>query len=105
MEQTDIITQLQASDFTIDPEQKWQIIVHETIAPIEARLTKVMNHIPREGNFRDGFSLTFVTDLKDKYYLQGNYQLIHPQKGALLLFMVPIGPDKEGFIQYEIIFT
>src|SRR5690606_19788876 len=100
-----IIAQLQASDFSMKPGQKWEIIIHETIDPVEAKLTKVMNHIPREGNFREGFTLTFVTDLKEKYYLQGNYQLIHPEKGPLLLFMVPIGPDKEGYMQYEIIFT
>lgn len=105
MTQTDIIAKLTSSDFPVDPDHDWKIVIHESIPPIQAKLSKVLNHIPREGDFRQGFSLTFVTELKTLYYPQGTYTLIHPEFGNLPLFMVPVGKDKDGFILYEIIFN
>ena len=35
---------------------------------------------------------------------QGNYELQHPQQGALILFMVPVQPDAQGPC-YEVIFN
>src|SRR5690606_21337900 len=103
--QNDIVGQLTSLDFVIDQNQTWEIVIHETLPPIQAKLTKVLNHIPREGDFRQGFTLTFVTDLKTQYYPQSIYTLIHPDHGHLSLFMVPVGKDKEGFVLYEVIFN
>jgi uncharacterized protein DUF6916 len=35
---------------------------------------------------------------------QGIYRLYHPARGALDLFMVPLGPDPHG-MRYEIVFN
>lgn len=35
---------------------------------------------------------------------QGNYELQHPDRGALVLFMVPVQPDPQGPC-YEVIFN
>lgn len=102
---SDIIARLTSADFPADPELDWKIIFHESIPPVTAKLGRVLDFEPREGYERNGFSLIFITELVSQYYPQGIYKLVHPKFGIIELFMVPVGPDKEGFIQYEIIFT
>lgn len=101
----DLIARLTSADFPADPELEWMIVFHESIPPVKAKLGRVLDFDPREGYERNGFSMIFITELTSQYYQQGTYNLIHPKHGIIELFMVPIGPDKEGFIQYEIIFT
>jgi hypothetical protein len=53
---------------------------------------------------RAAFAIAFCADFKNGYYAQGTFQLLHPVKGPLDLFMVPTGPSPDG-IRYEAIFT
>jgi hypothetical protein len=53
---------------------------------------------------RKPFSLTFRTQQKEEYYNQAIFGLQHPEKGEILMFMVPLGLDSEG-MRYEAIFS
>jgi len=49
------------------------------------------------------FSLVFRA-AKDQVWPQGTYQVHHANLNTMHIFLVPIGPDKEGFC-YEAIFN
>jgi len=53
---------------------------------------------------RKAFSITLRTAQKDEYYPQSTFMVLHPVKGELPLFLVPLGPDEAG-MRYEAIFT
>ncbi len=50
------------------------------------------------------FSVLFRTEQFNKYYPQATYLLQQPIKGEIPIFLVPIGPDKEG-MKYQAIFN
>ena len=51
------------------------------------------------------FSILFRTP-GTEHVPQGTYRLEHPEIGAIELFLVPIGPDREGRnMQYEAVFN
>jgi hypothetical protein len=76
-----------------------------SIYPLE--LTEVRNVFVggnREGK-RQAFALTFL-GVKEKYFTQGIYPLVHPALGRLSFFLVPVGFERQsGRMQYEAIFT
>lgn len=74
----------------------------EAIHP--AQLTRLTPWGSENDKFRQPFTLEFETDLKEIYYLQGMFVLIHPDKGNLELFMVPIGMGGNG-MRYEVVFS
>lgn len=74
-------------------EQKWDVL-----------LVKVEKGLPNGISLILPFSVIFVTNEKNRYFQQGIYTLIHPEKGEMELFMVPLGPSAEG-MQYEIVFS
>lgn len=51
---------------------------------------------------------SFIATLREvgatRSYTQGIYRLIHPQRGAIDLFIVPSGPDGSG-MSYELTFN
>ncbi|MBK8506532.1 MAG: hypothetical protein IPL46_32645 [Saprospiraceae bacterium] len=104
MEITEVIANLNPEHFPIDQEIVWKIVFDQTLTPYTAILKTVRNHLKVEG-FRAGFSLIFTTHQTDQHYTQGIYNLIHPVLGNLPLFMVPLGPESDGRMQYEIIFN
>lgn len=54
---------------------------------------------------REAFSLLFVDhENRDQYLPQRVYPLKHETLGEHELFIVPLGPDKDG-MRYQIIFT
>lgn len=53
---------------------------------------------------RQSFSLLFRNDLTDKYLVQQVYEVVHSKLGTLHLFLVPMGPGKNG-MEYEAVFT
>lgn len=53
---------------------------------------------------RTPFSVVLRSGAPDKYWPQGTHTIIHPSRGELELFMVPIGPDETG-MRYEISFS
>ena len=77
----------------------------ETPRPIELELTEVKEYMP-EASEPDGmerFSL-FFRGPGDIMLKQGTFTLEHPSMGEVLLFMVPIAQDPEGF-RYEVVFN
>ncbi len=66
---------------------------------IEAKTLNTYSELERKP-----FSLTFRTQQKDTYYNQAIFGLQHPEKGEILMFMVPLGLDSEG-MRYEAIFS
>jgi hypothetical protein len=53
---------------------------------------------------RQAFSLLLRNDRLDAYLPQQIHRLHHPEMGALDLFLVPLGPRKDG-MYYEVLFT
>ncbi len=53
---------------------------------------------------RQPFSLVFRGPTSDSYLPQRIYTLEHERMGRLDIFLVPIGPDKQG-MRYEAIFN
>ena len=69
-----------------------------------ARLTRITPWSHGSDKYRQPFTLEFESDLKEVYYLQGTFTLVHPTAGELALFMVPIGLGENG-MRYEIVFS
>jgi hypothetical protein len=69
-----------------------------------AQLTRVTPWSHGSDKYRQPFTLEFETDLKEVYYLQGSFILVHPVIGELTLFMVPIGLGSNG-MRYEAVFS
>jgi hypothetical protein len=55
-------------------------------------------------SIRTPFSVIFRTDQKGQYFEQGTYPIIHPEKGNIPVFLVPLGPDDKG-MKYEAVFN
>jgi hypothetical protein len=53
---------------------------------------------------REPFSLIFRGP-REHWFRQGTYPVQHPQLGTQALFLVPVGPDASGRMQYQAIFT
>lgn len=53
---------------------------------------------------REPFALVFRSAESDAY-LQQTYRLEHEAMGELVVFLVPIGPDKAGGMRYEAVFS
>lgn len=77
----------------------------DTPRPVELELTEVADYNPQasEAANMERFSL-FFQGPGDIMLNQGTFTLEHPSMGELMLFMVPIGRDPEGF-RYEVVFN
>lgn len=53
---------------------------------------------------REPFSLVFVGP-DEPLLEQAIYPVEHDELGQLTLFMVPLGPHKDGGLRYEVVFT
>ena len=73
--------------------------------PVASTLIDVKSLTPPSADHegRQPWSLLFRAD-SDELWEQATYPVRHPDLGELSLFLVPIGPDKEG-MQYEAVFT
>ncbi len=102
MSNYDIIAEIKLEDFTSQPvDTTWQIrFADENVLPAKL-IDSALLHLPSKFN-REAFRLTFRTDQTNEYYHQAVQTLLHPDLGEIPLLMVPIGPDPEGFQQYEI---
>ncbi len=76
----------------------------ESLEPIEAELIEVSALGAPAFDQRPPFSIILRTRQKDQYLIQAIYQVKHAEMGTLDLFLVPLGPDKEG-MRYEAVFT
>lgn len=99
-----MLDQLQRSDFEPFIQQSFIIRFRLPEAELPALLMAVTPLKSHPGSPRPPFSLTFRTPQQGQYYQQAMYTLVHPEKGELELFFVPIGFDAEG-MKYEVIFN
>jgi hypothetical protein len=99
-----VILSLKKSDFS-DESLVYSIVFNSGMPAFEASLMSIKDHIPYPDHDREGFTLLFQTQQKNEYFEQDIYLLKHPIIGDLPLFMVPVGPSKEGFMQYEIVIS
>lgn len=53
---------------------------------------------------REPFSLVFLGP-ETPWVEQGTYSVEHPQIGAQPIFIVPLGPNRSGCMQYQAIFS
>lgn len=98
-----MLEQLTIADFQPHLNQSFSIrFSPEIIHP--AQLTKVTPWSHGSDKYRQPFTLELETDLKERYYPQGTFVLVHPKLGDLVLFMVPIGPGSNG-MRYEVVIS
>ena len=53
---------------------------------------------------RDPFSFILRTNQKQEYFPQATFIIVHPVKGEIPVFLVPLGPDNIG-MKYQAIFN
>ena len=53
---------------------------------------------------REPFSLVFCGP-SERWFRQGTYSLEHPELGSQPMFLVPIGPNADGRMRYQAIFS
>ncbi|MDZ4678813.1 MAG: hypothetical protein SH848_19870 [Saprospiraceae bacterium] len=99
---TDLLT-LVVEDFEPLLNQTLQVrfAPEVTLDATLAEVTRLNSHfdVPRQP-----FSFILRTAQKNEYYPQAVFSVVHPVKGELPVFLVPIGPDEKG-MRYEAIFT
>ncbi len=74
--------------------------------PLELELIEVteMGAAPENPQFRQAFSVVFVGPAQPMLG-QRIYRVEHEEMGALDLFLVPLGPDRDGRMRYETVFA
>ena len=102
-----MLDKLNSADFSPYLNRKFRIH-HESMDPIEVELVEVTDlgsnpDEEDEGSKKRPFSIVFRGAMEPNLP-QGIYDLEHEEVGTLSLFMVPIGPDKEG-MRYEAVFN
>lgn len=98
---TDLAT-LTAADF-----EPW---LHKSMAirfTPEVTLDATLTEVKRLGGSTDAFPRPFSfilrTAQKNEYYPQATFLVVHPEKGELPVFLVPLGLDEHG-MRYEAVF-
>lgn len=71
---------------------------------LNAEVISINEGIPYAESNRIPFSVIFRTEQLNEYFNQGIYPIIHPTKGTIPVFLVPLGPDKLG-MRYEAVFN
>jgi hypothetical protein len=78
-------------------------VLAHTVPERRLTLDAVNRHPTQQGGLRaEPFSLVFVGDVVLE---QRIFAMTHPALGALEIFLVPIGPDPSGRLQYEAVFN
>jgi hypothetical protein len=96
---------LQAADFTAYVQQRFHIYA-QSGTPLEAELVAVKQISAKPGAGtakRKPFSIVFRCSDKPPL-AQGIYKVENEKMGTLDIFIIPIGPDDEGFC-YEAVFN
>lgn len=94
---------LDKQDFESLPDNEVTIHFREDYI-LKAAIISVIAGMPYAKSARIPFSVIFRTELKDIYFSQGTYPIIHPTKGIVPVFLVPLGPDDKG-MKYEAVFN
>jgi len=71
---------------------------------LELELIEAVNIGKAHGDRRQPFSVLFRCEGQQEPLPQGTYPIEHAKLGRVELFLVPLGPDKEG-MQYEAVFA
>ena len=90
-----MLDQLKASDFAHLQGTVLPIRFNPEVT-LEARLIEVKETRGNSPLERLPFYLILQTQQKNEYYPQAIYTLVHPEKGDLELFIVPLGNDGNG---------
>jgi hypothetical protein len=98
-------------DQTILVKQDFESLIDNTLKIhfnddyiLQAEVISVFDGMIYAESIRTPFSIIFRTDQKNQYFEQGTYPIIHPEKGEIPVFLVPIGPDEFG-MRYEAVFN
>ena len=77
----------------------------ESPRPIEVKLIAVTRRVtePNEQAGMERFSVVFYGPA-DVFLPQNTYRMTHPQMGEFEIFLVPLGPEAEGF-RYEAVYN
>lgn len=100
-----MLDKLTVADFSQYVDQKFS--VHTDVnGPVELVLSEAieMGAAPQDTQYRRAFSVVFVGPAQP-ILPQRIYRVEHEDMGALDLFLVPLGPNREGRMRYETVFT
>ena len=101
-----MLEKLTSADFNAYVDETFSIQVEST-EPLEVELVDVSDMGSDDGwaesSARRPFSIVFRGP-KESCLTQRIYRIEHDQMGSMDLFLVPIGPDKQG-MRYEAVFT
>jgi hypothetical protein len=96
---------LRKSDFDPHVGETFKVALNPSeVLELKLAETQALSGDTVESSGRRPFSLVFRGGPPDRYLPQRIYDLEHPEMGTLSLFVVPLGPDREG-MRYEVIFT
>jgi hypothetical protein len=94
---------LSLEDFVQHLNKSVQICFNPAVT-MDAKIIEI-EELPKLTEFSNQpFSVIFRTEQFNEYYPQATYLLQHPIEGDVPIFLVPIGPDKEG-MKYQAIFN
>ena len=101
--ETQELKHVSVNDFTPYLNLKLNIgFSQEITLPAELiAVTQLGGYSPLE---RTPFSIVLRTEQKTEYYQQGTYIIKHPSQGEMLIFLVPLGFDRDG-MKYEAVFS
>ena len=99
------LSELTASSFSPCLHQKFLIHLEDR-EPLEVELVEVSGLVPADDDpdRRQPFSLVFRGPA-DGLLRQGIFRVDNETLGTLDLFLVTVGPDKEGNLRHEAVFT
>ncbi|NUQ24058.1 MAG: hypothetical protein HUU34_08900 [Saprospiraceae bacterium] len=95
---------LQITDFQPYLNQTLPVRFRQPEATLPAELIDVSELVSHPGSPRPPFSIILRTSQQGEYYQQAIYTLLHPVKGELDIFLVPLGADEKG-MRYQAIFN
>ncbi len=99
------LDKLTVTDFSQHVDQKFFVHI-EGNEPIELVLVEAVEvgTAPEDPGYRQAFSVLFVGPAQP-ILPQRIYRIEHEKMGELDLFLVPLGPNRDGLMRYEIVFT
>lgn len=97
-----MLENLTKDDWTPCLDDDFQIQIDPS-SSLAVKLTQVSGYGKRIGAHREAYSLTFCGP-QQPILPQRIYRISHSELGDLDLFLVPVGPQKDG-MGYEAVFT
>lgn len=104
----DKLNQLEMETFAECRARRFRLEAGEGAEPVALELADVspMGGKPAKGSNRRPFSVVFrAPEGQEGVLPQQIYRLDNEELGELELFLVPLGPDEDGRMEYEAVFT